>query len=301
MMIHRREALRKLRPPPKGRAATMAQVSVKDVVVDGVRSLVRTSGQGRAREAVVFVHGNPGSSEDWLDLLAATGDFARAVAPDMPGYGKADRPRDFDYTIAGYARHLDGLLRELGVELAHLVLHDFGGPWGLAWAVEHKDRVASVTLFDTGAFPGYTWHKFARVWRTPGVGEVVQLLATRIGFRLALNADNPRPLPVAFLDRMFDDSDRGHKRAVLRLYRATSDVSGLSEQLGAAIGPLSLPALVIWGEGDAYVPARYAAIQKRYFDAQVHVLPRCGHWPMIDEPAKVRELVIPFLRKQMRA
>ncbi len=51
------------------------------------------------------------------------------IAPDMPGYGKADRPESFDYTVEGYARHLTGILEQLGVKRAHLVLHDFGGPW----------------------------------------------------------------------------------------------------------------------------------------------------------------------------
>ena len=88
----------------------MAEVSVGRESVAGVSSLVRSSGPGEAREAVLFLHGNPGSSEDWADLLARTGELARAVAPDMPGFGKADRPRDFDYTVDGYARHHDGLL-----------------------------------------------------------------------------------------------------------------------------------------------------------------------------------------------
>ena len=45
---------------------------------------------------------------------------------DMPGYGRADRPRDFDYTMAGYARHLEGILKATGIDGAHLVTHDFG-------------------------------------------------------------------------------------------------------------------------------------------------------------------------------
>ncbi|MGD8281856.1 MAG: alpha/beta hydrolase, partial [Gemmatimonadota bacterium] len=60
-----------------------------DVTVAGVRSLVRTGGPEDANEAVVFVHGNPGSSEDFADLLTHVSDFARVLAPDMPGYGKA--------------------------------------------------------------------------------------------------------------------------------------------------------------------------------------------------------------------
>jgi pimeloyl-ACP methyl ester carboxylesterase len=114
-----------------------------------------------------------------------------------------------------------------------------------------------------------------------------------------LNADNPKPFPKAFVDRMFEDADAGQKRAVLKLYRATPDPGGLSTQLAERLKPARLPALVIWGDGDKYLPVRYAALQKEYFDAQIHVLPGAGHWPMIDEPERVRDWVLPFLRAQV--
>jgi len=245
------------------------------------------------------VHGNPGSSEDWLDLLPHIAGFARVIAPDMPGYGKADRPASFDYTVAGYARHLAGILEQLGVRRAHLVLHDFGGPWGMQWAADHLAQVASLTLLNIGAMPGFRWHKFARIWRTPILGEVFSAIATRGVFRFLVNADNPKPFPNAFVDRMFDDNDAGSRRAVLALYRASSDMSGLTVSLAERLQPLRLPALVIWGEGDKYTSVRFAEAQKQYFDAQLHILPNVGHWPMIDEPERVRELVLPFLRAQL--
>jgi pimeloyl-ACP methyl ester carboxylesterase len=277
----------------------MSNIQVGEARIACVRSLLRTAGPSDAREAIVFVHGNPGSSEDWLDLLEHAGRLGRAIAPDMPGYGNADRPKDFDYTVEGYSKHLGGLLDQLGVERAHLVLHDFGGPWGLHWAATHQDRVASVTLINIGVLPGYTWHKYVRIWRTPLLGELFQLGATRGAFRTLLNGDNPKPFPNAFIDRMFDHADWGHKRAVLKLYRATSDLDGMSKQLGAALQPLRLPALVLWGDGDKFLPVRYAEIQKQYFDADVHLMPGCGHWPMIDDPERCRALVIPFLEKQL--
>jgi pimeloyl-ACP methyl ester carboxylesterase len=279
----------------------MANVTMREVRVQGVRSPVRQSGPESAREAVVFVHGNPGSGEDYAELLPSVGELARAVAPDMPGYGKADRPKGFDYTVEGYARHLDGVLSELGVERAHLVLHDFGGPWGLAWAAAHPERVASLTLLNVGVLPGYRWHKFARLWRTPIVGELFQLAATWSAFKLLTNADNPKPFPEAFLRRMFDDQDWPMKVAVLKLYRATPDLGGLTERLGAALRPLSLPTLVLWGEGDAYLPVKHAEEQKRYFDAEVHVIPNAGHWPMVDEPGLVRDHLVAFLKKRLGA
>lgn len=126
----------------------------RSLEVGGVRSLVRDSG-GERPEAVVFVHGNPGSSRDWLHLAEHVSAFARVIAPDMPGFGRADKPADFEYTVAGYARHLGGILDALGVRRAHLVLHDFGGPWGLAWAAAHPDAFASTVLINTGILPGY--------------------------------------------------------------------------------------------------------------------------------------------------
>ena len=62
----------------------------------------------------MFVHGNPGTGADWQDLMSSVGEFARAVAPDMPGFGDADKPKDFDYTVPGYSRHLAGVLDATG-------------------------------------------------------------------------------------------------------------------------------------------------------------------------------------------
>lgn len=95
-------------------------LSSTEIVVAGVRSPVLQAGPPDATEAVVFVHGNPGPADDWTDLLERVGGFASAIAPDMPGYGSAEKPPDFDSTVPGYAAHLGGLLDQLGVERAHL-------------------------------------------------------------------------------------------------------------------------------------------------------------------------------------
>ena len=83
----------------------------------------------------------------------------------MPGFGRADKPRDFPYTVPGYADFLDDALAELGIDRVHLVLHDFGGPWGMEWAARNPARVASVVLINTGVLVGYRWHILARIWQ----------------------------------------------------------------------------------------------------------------------------------------
>lgn len=84
--------------------------------------------------AVVCLHGVPGPGSEWKPLLSEIGSFACAIAPDLPGFGNATVPDGFTYTADDYASFVASLLDDLGVAGAHLVLHDFGGPWGLTWA-----------------------------------------------------------------------------------------------------------------------------------------------------------------------
>lgn len=256
----------------------------------------------KADEAVVFVHGNPGSSEDWRALVGHVGRFGRAIAVDMPGFGQADKPEDFDYTVAGYARHLDAVLATLGVSRVHLVLHDFGGAWGLAWAARNPSRLASASLFNIGILPGYRWHFMARLWRTPLLGELVQASTTAFGFRQLLKLGNPRGLPPDFVARMYHDYDKGTRRAVLRLYRATGpeEVERFSADVLAALRPHQIPALVIWGQRDIFIPSRYAEVQREVFpDLRTVMLADSGHWAFADNPAACADALGGFLQRQL--
>jgi pimeloyl-ACP methyl ester carboxylesterase len=215
----------------------------------------------------------------------------------MPGFGGADKPDRFVYTVDGYARHLAQLVDALGVRRAHLVLHDFGGPWGLTWAADHPERLVSVTLINIGVLRDYRWHYLARIWRTSGVGQAFLHSATLPAFRLLLRHGNPRGLPLGVLERMYRDvKDPGIQRAVLRLYRAT-DMAAVSEELHRRLQQPDRPVLVVWGRRDPYVPVAYAERQRETFpQARVVVLDESGHWPMIDDPVAVEQAVLPFLR-----
>jgi pimeloyl-ACP methyl ester carboxylesterase/2-polyprenyl-6-methoxyphenol hydroxylase-like FAD-dependent oxidoreductase len=273
--------------------------STVEVSVRGVRSPVLTAGPPDGAEAVVFVHGNPGPADDWRNLLSRAGELGRAIAPDMPGYGRAGKPKDFRYSVDGYADHLAGVLDQLGVTRAHIVAHDFGGPWALAWAARHPGALASATLINTGVLTGYRWHHYARIWRTPVAGEVFQATAIRPAFRLLLGRENPR-LTRDQIDRIYDASRSwATKRAVLKLYRATPAASLAAP--AAALRPLDRPALVIWGTQDAYLPCEQAERQRQAFpSAHVELLEGHGHWVMLEDPGRVASLVIPFLRRQLQ-
>jgi pimeloyl-ACP methyl ester carboxylesterase len=276
---------------------TQSPVERSSLLAGGTRTRLVQAGPAQASEAVVFLHGNPGSADDWVGLAgAAAGAGRRAVAFDLPDFGETIAPDGFEHDVPGYAGFVDQALSELGIERVHLVLHDFGGPIGLYWAAMHADALASITLIDTGLLPGYRWHSLARVWRTPVVGELFQATATRPAFRFLLNRNEPRGLPRDFVEAMYDHFDRRTRKAVLKLYRATDDPGGMSEALVGLFASREIPALVIWGEHDAYLPSSYAERQREAFPAaEVHVLPASGHWPFADAPETVERLFVDFL------
>ena len=270
------------------------------ITVSGIHSPVIEAGPEGASEAVLFVHGNPGSSTDWTALVTAVGDVGRAVALDLPGFGKADKPRDFNYHVGAYAEFIEGARSQLGLERVHLVVHDFGGPFGLVWGVQHPEAWASVVLINVGVLPGYRWHKMARRWRTPVVGELMNAWIPRSAWRRMMRGSNPKGLPPEFVDKMYDDYDRSTRRAVLALYRATPDPGDAAQQVGEVIAKLHKPALVVWGAKDPYIDVQYAQRQREFFDVRdVVILEESGHWPFQDDPERVRDAVIPFFADQL--
>lgn len=283
----------------------MSTVTRSRIEVSGISTRLLQAGPVDLAEAVVFLHGNPGSSDDWERLIAAVSGASaeggavkprRALAFDLPDFGETVATEGFQHTVPSYAEFVDAALRTLGVRRVHLVVHDFGGPIGLVWAAGHLQALASITLIDIGILPGYRWHRMAKIWRTPVLGEIVQAITFRSGFRRLISASEPRGLPRQFIDRMYDQYDRRTRRAVLELYRATDEPGAAAEELAAYMAPHDIPALVIWGEHDSYLPSSYAAAQRDAFpSADVHVLPASGHWPFADSPEIVQRLLRAFL------
>lgn len=266
------------------------------VAVAGVRSPVIEAGPAEASEAVVYVHGNPGSRLDFRDLVARTGEFARALAPDVPGFGDADKPhpRDFRYRVRAIGAHLAAMLEQLGVRRAHFVGHDFGGPFAIGAVLARPQAAGSLSFINTGILKGYRWHRWARIWRTPVVGELFMLLTNESRFKNGF-----RRLPPDFVDQMWRHFDARTKRAVLALYRGTrtEDMSAVA----GALRKLDLPSVVVWGVHDRYVPVEFADSNKEALPrATVHRIENAGHWPFIDRPDEVASVLLPFLRSQLQ-
>lgn len=121
---------------------------------------------------VVFLHGNPTSARLYRHLLRELTPEYRCIAPDYLGFGRSAAPRTFSYRPPAHATLLETLLRKLGPSNVTLVLHDWGGPIGLAYALRHPETVRRLVLMNTWAWP---------LTHRPLIQAASRLLATPAG------------------------------------------------------------------------------------------------------------------------
>jgi pimeloyl-ACP methyl ester carboxylesterase len=227
----------------------------------------------------LYVHGVPTSSDDWVPFLERTG----GLAPDLLGFGRSGKGGHLDYSIDGIAAFVERFLALAGVERVKLVVHDWGAA-ALAFAQRHPERIERLVICDAvPLLPGYEWHRTARAWRRPFVGEMTMGLTFRWSARRALAPAFAGPVPREFVRAWWQWFDQGTQRAILRLYR-NSPPERLAEA-GEDLVHITAPTLVVWGALDPYIPSRFAdAYVARLPQAEVEHVGDAGHWPWLDRP-----------------
>jgi len=222
--------------------------------LDGLRIARVDEGEG---PPVVFFHGEPTWSYLWRKVVPPVRDAGyRCIAPDYAGFGRSDKPTDFEWYT--YDRHTEiaaALLEELDLRDATAVVHDWGGPIGLRCAVEHPDRIARIVLMDTGLFTGEqpmsdAWRAFRdfveRTEDLPISMLVRNACARGMEDDVAAAYDAPYPTP--------------ESKAGARAFPLTLPTS--PDMPGAAAGKRVLdalrvdqrPALVLWADSDPVLP-----------------------------------------------
>lgn len=241
---------------------------------------------------VVLVHGTPTWAFEWRHVIAALRDTHRVLAPDHLGFGLSSRPADAAYRPEAHAaRFGEFMARVLPEGPVSLVVHDFGGPIALAWALAHADRLASLAVVNSWM---WSLEGDRAMWRRAGL---VDNAVGRLLYRRA-NASLRLLMPSAYADRRrltaaihaqylapFAAPD-DRERVLFALARALRGSSAFYADLWDRRATLAqVPLAVIWGLRDTAFPApvldRWCATFPR---AAVTHLPDAGHWPQEEAP-----------------
>lgn len=245
------------------------------------------------RDPALLIHGYPQSSYMWepvLEALAAAG--RRAIAPDLAGHG--DSPPDLPGTWEHHIELLDSFCRQLGLERVVLGVHDWGGLIGLRWACDRPGSVSAFILSNTGFFADHEWHRLGRALRTPGQGEQLVENLTRDALATII-----RDLGGRLSERAVDEywkafTSPERRQALLDLFRS-GDFEKLAPYKGE-LGRMGVPALLLWGENDPFVPdASPHRFDSEIADSKLVIIGEASHFVYDDEPERCAREIAAFL------
>ena len=264
--------------------------------VDGLRLHYVDEGEGAP---VVCFHGEPTWAylyRKMLPPLVAGGQ--RVICPDYAGFGRSDKPTDLDwYTYDRHVELVSGLLDQVGVSGATVVVQDWGGPIGLRWAVENADRVARIVILNTGLFTGrvskgfMAWRDFAEKNPDLPVGFVIQGATT---------TELPDEIVAAY-EAPFPNAESKAGAAMFPLLVPLEEGQPGAAEMRAVMDALSSwekPALVAFSDSDPVFP--FPRSGERFAD----LIPSAGeqvriegaaHFLQEDRGEQIAEHVLRFL------
>jgi haloalkane dehalogenase len=244
---------------------------------------------------IVLVHGTPTWSFEWRHVIAGLRDRGRVLAMDHLGFGLSERPAAAGYRPEDHARRFHAWIAQVLPEgRLHLVVHDFGGPIALDWALDHPGRLHSLTVLNSWMWPFDDDPSMRRKARVAG-GGLGRFLYRRF------NASQRLIMPSAYGDRrkltpaihgqylaLFPDAD-SRERVLFALAQSLLGSGAFFEGLWRRRERLSaVPVHLVWGMRDsAFPPYVLHRWQQAVPHARTVAIESAGHWPHEEEPAAV--------------
>jgi haloalkane dehalogenase len=251
---------------------------------------------------VVLVHGEPTWGYLYRHVVPGLADAGlRAIAVDLVGFGRSDVPLEqdwysYDRMVEAFGAHLDGVV---GTEPVTLVVHDWGGPIGLRWAVEHPERVARLVVLDTalyapGGKPSPAWAAFRRMVEDADELPIGWLVAggsvTELSEQVRAAYDAPFP----------DAASQAAAKALPLLVPVGEDDPAAAAMWATlqALGDWQHPTTIVWGGDDRILPTTVGERWARDIPGCVgmHVLPAAGHFLQEDQGPRIAELIVDHVR-----
>jgi len=292
-------------PPLEGTVPPeqLADPDSQFVEVNGLNVHYKTAGQGEP--VLVLLHGFAASLFSWREVIGPLAENATVIAFDRPAFGLTERPMPGEwqgqnpYSPEAQVALTVGLLDDLGVEKAVLVGNSAGGTVATLTALAHPERVEALVLVDPAIYSGGGAPSLLRpLLRTPQMRHLGPLFARAIrdwGDDFGRSAWHD---PSKLTDEIWE----GYKKPLQvdnwdrALWEFT--VASHASQLEERLDELDLPVLVITGDDDRIVPTEQSIrLAAELPNAELVVIPECGHVPHEECPEAFFQAVTAFLSR----
>ena len=237
------------------------------------------AGQG---PVLILIHGLGGSSRVWHDDIGLLAKSYRVIAPDLPGYGKSDKPK-VDYSVSYQAHVVKELINALGADKVALAGNSLGGWIAALVALDDPGKVSSLVLVDSA---GLRRDTAAPANLNPASKEEQKALL------LALFADKSR-----VTDSLVSEQWDYHKDIRATVHAAQESLRADHPFLDARLKDIKTPTLIIWGKQDQLIPLEVAErFAKGIQGSKLVVIDKAGHLPQVEQPEAFSRAVKGFVK-----
>jgi 4,5:9,10-diseco-3-hydroxy-5,9,17-trioxoandrosta-1(10),2-diene-4-oate hydrolase len=251
--------------------------------------------------ALVLLHGSGPGVSGWSNFRGNFPVFAekfRTVIPDMPGFGRSDRPPlDRAYPRVA-AEHVLRLLDNLGIDKAHLLGNSMGGYVAFEFALAHPDRVDRLV----GMGPGGMAANILGPEPSEGARRLGEFMMAPSKEAMAAWVDTMVANKAVIDDGLIEER-LANAMAPGALESAIAIFTSLGQHpepvpLYARVKAIKAPTLITWGRDDRMLPVESGLFGFRQMpNAELHIFSRCGHWAQVERKADFERLVIDFLTR----
>ncbi len=262
-------------------------------------------------EPVVMVHGNPTWSFFYRKLVCGLRDKYRCLVPDHVGCGLSAKPQQYDYTLDQHVTNLESWLENLLPSPSHeggrinLIVHDWGGPIGLSYAIRHPDRIRRVVILNTSAFTSGDMPFRIKLCRWPVLGSVL-VRGFNLFAKLATSLTTVKPLPQNVRDGFVLPYNSWANRVAVHNFVLDIPLSSgtptydlfrkLEDRVGDLLG--QVPLLVQWGMQDwCFTPYFLNLWREKFPLAEIDEYPEAGHYLLEDEGDAILARICSFLER----
>jgi len=250
--------------------------------LDGIR--VHYKSYGKGREALVFVHGWTCNMTFWRGQIPAFESKTRVIAIDLPGHGQSDKPH-VDYTMDYFARSIDAVLRDAGVDRAVLVGHSMGTPVIRQFYRKYPNKTLALVLVDGALRPfadEATMAKFIEPLRGPNYNEAAsQFLAGMLA-----------PVSSTALREEIKSSMLSTPQ-----YVAVSAMDGMASKVIWTNDKINVPVLAIMAKSPFWPADNEQFYRSVAPNLEYHMWEGVSHFLMMEKPTEFNEALEAFLMK----
>ncbi len=254
-------------------------------------------------ETLLFVHGTPSWSFDYRKIIISLKEKYRCVAIDHIGFGLSEKPKHYDYSTQNHSKTLEKFVMEKQLNKITLVVHDFGGPIGLNFAIQHPEKIKNLVILNSWLWssendPDYI--KLKKILKSPLLPLLYRYLNFSPKFILPQSfGDNklPKKLLKQYTKPFADKTQRNGALAFAK--SLLNDQKWFEELWNKRHAISGKPTLFVWGMKDTVIkPHNLNKFQNGFTNSKTVQLETSGHFPQEEQPEKVINAIFDFLTEK---